>query len=287
MSLLAEHGRLGSRALVLTFDGTGYGSDGDIWGGEALLLGPDVGRFARVGHLRPVALPGGDAAVAEPWRIALAHLEAAGIAWVDGLAPVREAGERAVWLRRLLRSEVSVARSTSMGRLFDAVASLLDVCQAQRYEAQAAIELEQCARAAAGGNLLDHPPLVLPVALAEPGGSVLDPAPMLAEIVAARRRGVPDGDLAWAFHAWVGACVVRWAEVTRARAGITTVGLSGGVFTNELLASGVRAMLTARGFEVLTHSVVPAGDGGLALGQAVVAAARLRSAADPDRFDWR
>ncbi|GAB2460978.1 carbamoyltransferase HypF [Xylanimonas ulmi] len=291
-ALLAEHGRLGDDALVLTFDGTGYGSDGGVWGGEALLLGADVGRFARVGHLRAVALPGGDAAVAEPWRVALAHLAQAGVAWTRDLAPVRAAGSRALLLRQVLGSGVGAARSTSMGRLFDAVASLLDVCQDQRYEAQAAIELEQAALAAARGRPARACPVTLPVTAtgvalmgaavtgvaedhADRDPVVIDPAPALAAIVAALRRGAPAEVIAWAFHSWVADCAVTWAEAIRARTGTATVGLSGGVFSNALLVAATRDALAARGFEVLTHAVVPAGDGGLALGQAVVAAARL------------
>lgn len=268
VSLLAEHGRLGTPTLVCAFDGTGYGTDGAIWGGEALLLGADVGRFDRVGRLREVALPGGDAAVAAPWRIALAHLAAAGLAWDDDLPCVQAAGDAVDRFRQLLGSRMSTTPATSMGRLFDAVASLLGVCQSQGFEAQAAIELEQAARAA--GPAAPALPVVV-----GPDGAI-DPGPLLAALIARRRAGDDVGRCARAFHDWVVACVLTWAHRARRAHGVDAVGLTGGVFANTLLATGCTVELERAGFSVLAHHLVPAGDGGIALGQAVIAAARLR-----------
>jgi hydrogenase maturation protein HypF len=259
-SLLAEHGRTSGPVLGVAFDGTGYGADGAIWGGEFLLVGEDVTRFTRVGHLREIPLPGGDAAVRHPWRSALAHLFAAGLAWHGDLPPVstQDPAEVAL-LRRQLDAGLVCVPCTSMGRLFDAVSALLGVRQAISYEAQAAIELEALAASAAG----DLPRLAFTV-----HGGLLDPAPVLLGLIDGLRTGVPVPALACAFHNAVADAVVRVASTVDA----LTVGLTGGVFQNVLLLRRCRDRLRAAGFEVLIHRVVPSNDGGLALGQAVITA---------------
>lgn len=260
VSLLAEHGRLGEPIVGVAFDGTGYGTDGTIWGGEILRLGPDSHRFTRAGHLATVPLPGGDAAVRHPRRMALSHLRAAGIGWDCDLPPV--AACAAAELRLLdsqLASGVGCVPTTSMGRLFDAVASLLGVRHAVTYEGQAAIELE----ALAAG----HPPSPSR-GFAAVGEGVFDPAPVLGDLVAGLRQGIPSAELAAAFHVAVADAV---AEVVAQVAGpVRTAGLTGGVFQNVLLLRLTRDRLRMRGFEVLTHRVVPSNDGGIALGQAAV-----------------
>jgi hydrogenase maturation protein HypF len=263
VSLLAEHGRLGEPIVGVSFDGTGYGCDETIWGGEVLTLDTRSHRFVRAGHLAAVPLPGGDAAVRNPWRMALSQLWAAGIDWTPDLAPVAAASAAEL---RLVRSQLETGAGcvpcSSMGRLFDAVASLLGVRHRTDYEGQAAIELE----ALAAGQTGTQPVLPLPVG---PDG-VIDPAPMVRAMVAALRAGTAPPVLAAAFHRAVAAAV---AEAVALVAGRTTlVGLTGGVFQNVLLLGACRALLRHNGFEVLTHHVVPPNDGGLALGQAAVAA---------------
>jgi hydrogenase maturation protein HypF len=261
VSLLAEHGRLGEPIIGVAFDGTGYGSDGTIWGGEVLALWRDSHRFDRVGHLLATPLPGGDAAVRNPWRMALSQLWSAGIDWTPDLAPVAAAGPVQLRvLRSQLDSGVGCVPCSSMGRLFDAVASLLGIRHHIDYEAQAAIELEALAdRAATAG-----PTLRMQV---HPDG-VLDPTGLVCAMVAALRAGVAPAVLAAQFHHAVAIAV---GEVVATVAGdVRLVGLTGGVFQNVRLLRECRQQLRRAGFEVLTHRTVPPNDGGLALGQAAV-----------------
>lgn len=289
-SLLAENQLLGTPVLVACFDGTGYGDDGTAWGGEWLLVGADVldrGQTAigRRASLVEVEMVGGDTAVREPWRLALAHLRRAGIAWTEDLPPVAHAdpATRALLARALDRS-VAAAPTTSMGRLFDAVAALLGVRQAITYEAQAAIELEQLAATAAAGTPTGW---VGEAAVAGAGGwrtasgtdtrvAVLDPGLMLDALVAGLRAGRDRAALALGFHVWVARAVLAAARDTRTATGVDHIGLSGGVFANVLLLRCCTALLDEAGFQVVRHRLVPCNDGGLSLGQAVLAAAEGR-----------
>jgi hydrogenase maturation protein HypF len=251
--------------IGVAFDGTGDGDDGTIWGGE--ILEADAFGYRRAGHLAAVALPGGDAAIRHPRRVALSHLHAAGLAWDDDLAPVASADavELAVVARQLTTGFGCVA-TTSMGRLFDAVSSLLGLRHEVTYEAQAAIELEH----AAAGHL-DHA-----VGLAFDCGpdGVYDAAPVVADLVGARRAGASTGAAAAGFHLAVADLVVHAARASRASTGCTTVVLSGGVWQNTLLSTLARSRLHRAGFDVRTHRLVPPNDGGLALGQMFVAVHR-------------
>ncbi|HYB82630.1 MAG TPA: carbamoyltransferase HypF, partial [Mycobacterium sp.] len=262
VSLLAEHGRIGEPIVGVSFDGTGYGCDQTIWGGEILTIGTDSHRFVRAGHLLPVPLPGGDAAIRNPWRMALSQLWMADIDWTADLAPVAAATSDELRLTRsLLESRMGCVPCSSMGRLFDAVASLLGVRHRIDYEGQAAIELEALAESAE-----DRPGPALPLAVRADG--VIDPAPMVQTMVSALYAGTQPALLAAAFHHAVAVAV---AEVVGQVAGaIRLVGLTGGVFQNVLLLRTCRKRLQLAGFEVLTHHTVPPNDGGLALGQAVV-----------------
>ena len=272
-ALLAEHAiGLDEVVLGVVFDGTGYGDDGTIWGGEFLLGGyTDV---ERVGHLAPVPLPGGDATIRRPFRTALAFLHDAGVPWDDDLAPVHACGDEELdVLAQQLASGHGCVASSSMGRLFDAVASLIGVRQTVTFEAQAAMELEQLARTGA----------LTPARYQLPwNGRVIDPTPLIIQIVADLRDGVPAPAIAAGLHlAVVDAISAVVADVSRRR-GVGTVGLSGGVFQNAILLSTVRRQLDDHGLRVLTHSLVPPNDGGLALGQAAVAAARCQLTRDTE-----
>jgi hydrogenase maturation protein HypF len=262
VSLLAEHERIGEPIIGVAFDGTGYGCDQTIWGGEILKLGPDSHRFVRAGHLLAVPLPGGNAAVRNPWRMALSHLWMAGIDWTPDLHPVTAATPAELRLTRSqLESNTGCVPCSSMGRLFDAVASLLDVRHRIDYEGQAAIELEALA-----DSIGDTPGPQLRLAV-HPDG-VIDPAGMLREMVSALRAGVPPAVLAAEFHRAVAVAVVEAVHMVAGP--VRLAGLTGGVFQNVLLLRLCRERLQRAGFTVLTHHIVPPNDGGLALGQAAI-----------------
>jgi hydrogenase maturation protein HypF len=262
VSLLAEHQRLGTPIIAVAYDGTGYGTDGAIWGGELLAV-DDPAEFTRVGHLLAFALPGGDGAVRQPARIALDLLTRAGIDWAEDLAPVAAVGEAGL---RVLAQQIprglGCVPTTSMGRLFDAVASLLGVCQQVTYEGQAAIELERLARFGRPADL-DFGVI----------DGLLNPAPLIAGTVDGLRAGTSPADLAAGFHQAVIRGTARAVRHCARLADVSVVGLTGGVFANRLLLQGLRESLTKSGYEVLTHRIVPCNDGGLALGQASIAAA--------------
>jgi hydrogenase maturation protein HypF len=262
VSLLAEHGRVGEPVVGVSFDGTGYGSDHTIWGGEILALGTDSHRFVRAGHLLAVPLPGGDAAVRNPWRMALSQLWAAGVDWNSELAPVAAAPpDQLRVVRSQLESGVGCVPCSSMGRLFDAVASLLGVRHRIDYEGQAAIELEALAETSG-----DTARPSLPLTVRADG--VIDPATMVQTMVAALYAGTPPALLAAAFHEAVADAVAK--VVVQVAGAVRLVGLTGGVFQNVLLLRACRNRLRDAGFEVLTHHTVPPNDGGLALGQAAI-----------------
>jgi len=279
-AVMVEHGLSGDEPIVgVAFDGTGYGPDGTIWGGEILVA--DYDGFERVAHLSTVLLPGGDAAIRHPARVALSHLRTAGIAWDGDLPPVTAipAAERAL-LSTQLERQLRTVPTSSMGRLFDAVASLLDLRHQITFEAQAAIELEIAATRTADAPV----PLSLPVR--EPDGdrpAVLDAAPLIHGVVAAHRLGSPTGAIALGFHRAVADAVGDVAALVRRGGGPRTVALSGGVFTNALLTQLATSRLQADGFAVLRHERVPPNDGGLALGQLAVGARRQRTSDEVPR----
>jgi hydrogenase maturation protein HypF len=265
VSLLAEHGRIGEPIVGVSFDGTGYGCDETIWGGEILTLGTDSHRFVRAGHLLPVPLPGGDAAVRNPWRMALSQLWMADIDWTPDLAPVAAATPDELRLTRSqLESGTGCVPCSSMGRLFDAVASLLGVRHRIDYEGQAAIELEALAQSAS-----DNPTGLAPsLPLTVQADGVIDPVTMVQTMVSALYAGTQPAMLAAAFHGAVADAVAK--VVTQVADKVRLVGLTGGVFQNVLLLRACRKRLQLAGFEVLAHHTVPPNDGGLALGQAAI-----------------
>jgi hydrogenase maturation protein HypF len=251
---LAEHGETGE-TLALVFDGTGYGPDGTLWGGEVLRC--DLAGYERVAHLDPVPLPGGEAAIREPWRTAAAYLEAAG-------RPVPF--ERWPAVRNSLA--VNAPLSSGMGRLFDAVSALLGVCERSTYEGQAAIELEQLA----GGTRADP----YPCRTSDGGIAGADLVRAAHDELAAGR---PRAEIAAAFHEGVAAVATAAAVAGSEAGGPRTVVLSGGCFQNLRLLGSTTRRLEEQGLRVLSHRRVPPGDGGISYGQTAVAAARSASCA--------
>ncbi|WP_432129975.1 carbamoyltransferase HypF [Streptomyces tendae] len=257
VSAMAEHG-VREPVLGVAFDGTGYGDDGAVWGGE--ILQADLAGFRRLAHLAYVPLPGGDAAVRNPYRMALSHLRSAGIAWTRDLpcAAAADDGELTL-LRQQLERGVQCVPTSSMGRLFDAVSSLTGLCHRVDHEAQAAVELEAAALTA--GEVGEGYPFTLD-----------RPGRLLTAVVADLRSGTPPQLIAARFHVAVADAVCSACHTARRHTGIGTVVLTGGVFANGLLDQLCATALHTAGFTVLRHSVVPPGDGGLALGQTVIAA---------------
>jgi hydrogenase maturation protein HypF len=269
---LAENGVEG-RALGVTWDGTGYGTDGMVWGGEFLL--GDAADFTRVGHLRPFRLPGGDAAIKEPRRVALALLwELYGDSVLDreDLAPIRalRPAERRLLVQMLERG-FNAPITTSAGRLFDAIAALLDLHQQVTFEGQAAMALEF----AVDSGVEDAYPLRLDRPKGQEqemnGSAVLDWQPLVEAVLDDLQRGVKPGIIAGRFH---NALVDSILAVAQAQ-GESRVALTGGCFQNRCLVERAAQRLGEAGFEVLLHRQVPPNDGGISLGQVVVAAARL------------
>lgn len=262
---MAEHGLRGDRPVIgVAFDGTGYGTDGAIWGGEFLIA--DYRGFERAAHLDYMPLPGGDAATKHPYRIALGYLRQTGIEWTDDLAPVRAASsiERAT-LRKQIESNLNTFPTSSMGRLFDAVASICDVRQNVNYEGQAAIEFEALADEAEQGAYSFE--------VAVDGAVKI--AACLRAVVADVRSGVPTPLISARFHNGLAQLVLEVCERLRREHGLREVALSGGVFQNVTLLQKTCKRLRGADFTVYTHHLVPPNDGGLALGQAMIAAASI------------
>jgi hydrogenase maturation protein HypF len=260
---MAEHGLDGSSdVLGFAFDGTGYGTDGAVWGGEVMLA--NYKGFQRLAQLKYVPLAGGDISVLRPYRMSLAHLWAAGIAWEPDLAPVAACppAERTA-LAHQLETGFGCVPTSSMGRLFDAVSALAGVRQVVAYEAQAAIELEGLSRGIdCGGRVytfgVDR----------SDDTALIDPGPVLDAVVRDRRAGVAAGVIGARFHHAVADLIVGLASEDGDTS--QTVALSGGVFQNALLLSLTLKALHARGILVITHRWVPPNDGGIALGQLLV-----------------
>jgi hydrogenase maturation protein HypF len=266
-SCLADNSEEGP-VIGVAFDGTGYGTDGTLWGGEFLVA--DLAAFQRGGHLAPVPLPGGAAAIKQPWRMAAAYLTTAYPGGPpDGLDVVAR-NERS-WgvVVALAGKGINAPLTSSAGRLFDAVAALVGVRDAINYEGQAAVELEQLADPGETGAYRAG------IAAREP--FCIEGADLVRAATKELRGGTAAPVIAARFHNGVAALIEDGCVLLRERTGLGTVALSGGVFQNLILAHRATARLEARGFRVLVHSRVPCNDGGISLGQAVIAGARDRA----------
>jgi hydrogenase maturation protein HypF len=257
-SVMAEHGLSGS-VIGVAFDGTGYGTDSTVWGGEFLIVSP--AGFTRAAHLKPVRLLGSDNSVRQGWKTALCMLYDAG-----GDIPSED--DRAQLVLAALQKDIHTIRSSSMGRVFDAVSALLGICEESGYNGQCAIELEY---AAMRYLLNDGQAEPLPYSLAEMDETVvIDFAPCFRELQARISQGDDAKLLALRFHRTICHMIADVCAILRNRYGVGDVALSGGVFQNRILLEETMPLLESSGFTVYTNSQVPAGDGGLSLGQAYI-----------------
>lgn len=252
-SVLAERGAWDERVIGVSFDGTGYGDDGAIWGGE-FFTGSVRAGFRRAMHLRKALLPGGDAAARYPVQCAAGFLSQVDGAQVDLPERYRQS-------LQLIKAGVRTFETTSAGRLFDTVAAILGFTRPITFEGQAAMWVEHLAEDAADCGAYPFPV----------NGDELDFRPLLLAVTEDRAQGRDVSEIARAFHQSVAQAICAAVEQLRAETGITTVVLSGGVFQNNLLAGLVKALLEARRFQVFTNAAVPPNDGGISLGQAALA----------------
>ena len=277
LSCVAEHG-CAEPVIGVAFDGAGLGEDGAIWGGEFMVL--EGTTFRRAAHLAYVPLPGGDVAAREPWRMAVSHLAAA---YGPGLGPVGEIfGNRITpgrlgIARQMIERGINSPPTSSMGRLFDAVAALIGLRDSARFEGQAAMELE----ALSAGDVRHQYRFDL-----DSGSDVwtIQAAPVIREIARDVAGGRSREEISATFHHAVGTMIGEVATGIARRTGIRRVALTGGVFQNALLARHAADTLSACNLEVLEHRCVPCNDGGLSLGQALLAIRKLRSGTLEDRI---
>jgi hydrogenase maturation protein HypF len=273
VSAMAENG-LSSEVIGLAMDGTGYGPDGTAWGGEFLVV--DEIDFQRAGHIRPYPLPGAEKAVKEPWRVAASLLrESFGEAWRDVARklPLKEKESHFGVLENMMAQGFNSPLTSSLGRVFDGVAAILGTRQAVSFEGQAAMELETLAT----GRTTRRYPFEI---MRDGDRIVLDLRPLVRAVAEERIKEKDPAAIAAAFHRTIIGALVAMTVAVREQTGLGKAVLSGGCFQNRVLLEGTVRELERAGFEVYTHQMLPSNDGCIALGQAVVAAARLAARRD-------
>ena len=269
-SCIAEHG-FDAPVVGLAFDGHGFGTDGTLWGGECLVA--DLRGYQRVGHLAAIALPGGTTAIRQPWRMAVAYLERAYEGKVPVDIAVRSRNETLWSDVAWLGEQTTTIRTSSMGRLFDAVAAILGIRDRASYEGQAAIELEQAAWGFARRS--QSRSSLAAMDLITDDSMILEPFAFIRSLVQRQRSGTGGDELAWLAHRVIADASVQLSLAACDQSGLSTVALSGGVFQNSLLTALIRTDLEVRHISVLTHHLVPANDGGISLGQVAIGRAAL------------
>jgi hydrogenase maturation protein HypF len=270
-SVLAEHG-LSRQVIGIAADGTGFGVDGAVWGCE--IMRADCLDFERLAHLRYVSLPGGEQAIHQPWRMAAVYLaQAYGDAFLELDIPFVQRLDHAKWrmLSQMIDRGINSPSTSSLGRLFDAVAALLGLHDTVLYEGQAAIELEIVA--VKDDQIHPYPFTIRRQALMP---AILDAAPMIRAIVRDIQQGLPISQIAKRFHHSIAELLVTISSDVRVQTGLNCVALSGGVFQNRLLLEMLMQRLHEMDFQVYINRRVPPNDGGISLGQLAVAAARLQ-----------
>jgi hydrogenase maturation protein HypF len=267
-SCMVEHGLL-EPVIGVSLDGTGYGTDGAIWGGEFLV--GDYRQFRRAAHLRYVGMPGGDQAIREPWRMALAHLVDASVP--DDLLTGRVPAVALRTARTMIERQFNTPLTSSAGRLFDAVAALAGLRDRVSFEGQAAMELEWLAAEAAADGAYPYDLVPAGDGASPDAALVIDTRPIIRAAAQDARRGTGARLIARRFHATMVELIAGVCDRLRRASGLEVVVLSGGVFMNALLTHEARGALQHAGFRVYCHRLVPTNDGGLSLGQLAVATA--------------
>jgi hydrogenase maturation protein HypF len=265
---MAENG-IDGEVIGVALDGTGFGTDGTIWGGEFLKV--SLRDFDRLAHLKKVAMPGGSMAIKEPWRMAMVYLsEAFGDEIKDMEIDLLQRVDPQKWdvLETMIQKKINTPLSSSMGRFFDAVSSLLSIRDEVHYEGQAAIELEMIADHEGKEVYSFH-------ILGEESPMVIDPIEMIRGVVSDLTKGISASKISGKFHRTIASLIIETCRAIRSRERLNRVVLSGGVFQNIFLLSLVTKELKRSGFEVYTHHLIPANDGGISLGQAVIGHMRL------------
>jgi hydrogenase maturation protein HypF len=268
VSAMAENGIAGD-VIGVALDGTGFGTDGTIWGGE--FLRANFTEFVRLAHLRKVPMPGSSMAIKEPWRMAMVYCsEAFGEGARDLGIDFMKAVDFQKWdiLEKMIEKKINTPWTSSMGRLFDAISSLLSIRDEVHYEGQAAIELEMIA----DQEVREEYPFHM---MKDEVPMVIDTKEIIKCVVNDLRGGISRSKIAGKFHRTIAALLVETCNVIRSKEGLNRVVLSGGVFQNIFLLSLVTKGLRGTGFEVYTHHLVPPNDGGISLGQAVIAHMKL------------
>ncbi|MFQ6618393.1 MAG: carbamoyltransferase HypF, partial [Fidelibacterota bacterium] len=268
VSCMGEH-RMDRKVIGVSFDGTGYGEDGNVWGGEFLMA--DYSSYRRIAHFKYVPMPGGDAAVKEPYRMALSHLrEVFGDELYSlDLDVLKRTGEKKVSIiMKMMERNINTFRTSSCGRLFDAVSSLLGIKDVINYEGQAAIELEMIADTSVVGeygfDISDGEPFQV------------DVKELIYGVVKDLQNGVEPSGISAKFHNTIARIIGDVCILSREITGIETVCLSGGVFQNFLLLKKTLSLLRDSGFSVFYHESVPPNDGGISLGQVLIANERAK-----------
>lgn len=262
-SCMAEN-RVRGPVIGLAFDGTGYGTDGSIWGGEVLIV--EGAGFERIAHLSPVGMPGGSKAIKDPWRMAISYLwDTFGETFREFDLPVVKRDRKEVTIiTEMIRKQVNAPLTSSLGRFFDGIAGILGIRSQVCFEGQAAMELEMLAA--------HHTDAIYEYAWTTEAPCQILMQPIVRGIVSDVEKGVSASEISGKFHMTLIRLFTELCQVFRKTTGIRRIALSGGVFQNMMLFNGLTAALESEGFQVITHTHVPANDGGISLGQAMIAA---------------
>jgi hydrogenase maturation protein HypF len=267
-SCMAENNILDEKVIGVAFDGLGYGDDETLWGGEFLVC--DFKNYSRAAHLAYLPMPGGSTAIKEPWRMACAYLyHTFGENFTSLNIEFTKMLNKNSWktVKGMISKKVNSPLTSSTGRLFDAVSAMLNIRHEINYEGEAAIELEQTADSSP--EIKDYPGYEFDISRQET--LEVDAKPLIRAIVNDLLKKIPKEKISAKFHHAVTGMILQVCKLIKGKTGLKKVVLSGGVFQNMILLQGSYNLLTKAGFEVYFHSKVPANDGGISLGQAVVA----------------